>query len=86
MVAAVPEGPGHRALLLRWSTLRSVRGERVTACRSTSTDVRSGGAAAFDARFVTPGVYGLVSHTFANVSKGEIGAIEVGDAHGTMAH
>ena len=51
-----------------------------------TTDVAPGGAGAFDARFDTAGVYGFVSHSFANVDKGEIGAIEVGDVHGTMTH
>jgi nitrite reductase (NO-forming) len=51
-----------------------------------TTDVPSGGSAAFDAHFDTPGVYGFVSHSFANVDKGEMGAIEVGNVHGTMAH
>jgi nitrite reductase (NO-forming) len=51
-----------------------------------TTDVPSGGAAAFDAHFDTPGVFGFVNHSFASVDKGEIGAIDVGDVHGTMTH
>jgi nitrite reductase (NO-forming) len=51
-----------------------------------TTDVAPGGSAAFDARFDQPGVYGFVSHSFANVEKGELGAIDVGNVHGTMTH
>jgi nitrite reductase (NO-forming) len=51
-----------------------------------TTDVPSGGAAAFDAHFDTPGVFGFVNHSFASVDKGQIGAIDVGDVHGTMTH
>ena len=51
-----------------------------------TTDVAPGGSAAFDARFDQPGVYGFVSHSFANVEKGELGAIDVGNVTGTMTH
>jgi nitrite reductase (NO-forming) len=51
-----------------------------------TTDVAPGGSAAFDARFDRPGVYGFVSHSFANVEKGELGAIDVGNVHGSMTH
>jgi hypothetical protein len=33
-----------------------------------------------------PGVYGFVSHSFANVQKGETGAIDVAAVRGTMTH
>jgi nitrite reductase (NO-forming) len=51
-----------------------------------TTDVAPGGSAAFDTRFDEPGVYGFVSHSFANVEKGELGAIDVGTVTGTMTH
>jgi nitrite reductase (NO-forming) len=51
-----------------------------------TTDVPSGGAAVFEAHFDTPGVFGFVNHSFAMVDKGQIGAIDVGDVHGTMSH
>jgi nitrite reductase (NO-forming) len=51
-----------------------------------TTDVPPGGAAIFDVRFPTKGVYGFVNHAFANAEKGEIGTVLVGSAHGTMAH
>jgi nitrite reductase (NO-forming) len=51
-----------------------------------TTDVAPGGSAAFDTRFDEPGVYGFVSHSFANVEKGELGAIDVGNVTGTMTH
>jgi nitrite reductase (NO-forming) len=51
-----------------------------------TTDVAPGGSAAFDTTFDQPGVYGFVSHTFANVEKGELGAIDVGNVTGTMTH
>jgi len=51
-----------------------------------TTDVAPGGSAAFDAHFDVPGVYGFVSHTFANVEKGGLGAIDVGAVTGTMTH
>jgi nitrite reductase (NO-forming) len=51
-----------------------------------TTDVAPGGAAIFDARFPTRGVYGFVNHAFANAERGEIGTLLVGNAHGTMSH
>ena len=51
-----------------------------------TTDVAPGGAAIFDARFPQRGVYGFVNHAFANVERGEIGTILVGNAHGVMSH
>ena len=51
-----------------------------------TTDVAPGGAAIFDARFPTRGVYGFVNHAFANAERGEIGTLLVGNAHGSMSH
>jgi nitrite reductase (NO-forming) len=51
-----------------------------------TTDVAPGGAAIFDVHFRSKGVYGFVSHSFANAEKGDIGTILVGSAHGSMSH
>ena len=51
-----------------------------------TTDVPPGGASIFDVHFQTQGVYGFVSHSFANAEKGEIGTILVGSAEGSMSH
>jgi nitrite reductase (NO-forming) len=51
-----------------------------------TTDVAPGGAAIFDARFPTRGVYGFVNHAFANAERGAIGTLLVGNAHGAMSH
>jgi nitrite reductase (NO-forming) len=51
-----------------------------------TTDVPPGGGAIFDARFDQPGIYGFVSHSFANAEKGEIGGIAVGNVRGTLKH
>jgi nitrite reductase (NO-forming) len=51
-----------------------------------TTDVAPGGGAIFDSRFDQPGIYGFVSHSFANAEKGEIGGIAVGNVRGTLKH
>jgi nitrite reductase (NO-forming) len=51
-----------------------------------TADVAPGGSGIFDARFDQAGLYGFVSHTFANADKGEVGDILVGNATGTMSH
>jgi nitrite reductase (NO-forming) len=51
-----------------------------------TADVPPGGSGIFDARFDRPGLYGFVSHSFANAEKGATGDIAVGDARGTMTH
>jgi nitrite reductase (NO-forming) len=51
-----------------------------------TTDVPPGGAAIFDVRFATRGVYGFVNHSFASAEKGQIGTVLVGSARGTMSH
>jgi nitrite reductase (NO-forming) len=51
-----------------------------------TADVAPGGSTIFDAHFDEPGLYGFVSHMFANAEKGENGDILVGNAKGTMTH
>ena len=50
-----------------------------------TTDVAPGGAAASTPASTRPALW-LRQPPVANVDKGEIGAIEVGDVHGTMTH
>jgi nitrite reductase (NO-forming) len=48
--------------------------------------VPAGGGGVFDVRIPKPGIYPLVSHSFASVAMGEVGLLKVGDVKRTMSH
>ena len=48
--------------------------------------VPAGGGGVFDVRIDHPGLYPVVSHSFASVNMGQVGLLRVGDVHGTMSH
>jgi len=48
--------------------------------------VPAGGGGVFDVKVDTPGLYPVVSHSFASVDEGQVGLLNVGDVKGTMSH
>jgi nitrite reductase (NO-forming) len=48
--------------------------------------VPAGGGGVFDVKIDQPGLYPLVSHSFASVDLGQVGLLKVGDVKGTMSH
>lgn len=45
----------------------------------------AGGGGVFDVRIDHPGLYPVVSHSFASVNMGQVGLLRVGDVHGSMS-
>jgi nitrite reductase (NO-forming) len=48
--------------------------------------VPAGGGGVFDVKIDQPGLYPVVSHSFASVDEGQVGLLNVGDVKGTMSH
>jgi nitrite reductase (NO-forming) len=48
--------------------------------------VPAGGGGVFDVKIDQPGLYPVVSHSFASVDEGQVGLLNVGDVAGTMSH
>ena len=48
--------------------------------------VPAGGGGVFDVKIDQPGLYPVVSHSFASVDEGQVGLLNVGDVSGTMSH
>jgi nitrite reductase (NO-forming) len=48
--------------------------------------VPAGGGGVFDVKIGQPGLYPIVSHSFASVDEGQVGLLNVGDVAGTMSH
>jgi nitrite reductase (NO-forming) len=48
--------------------------------------VAAGGGGVFDVKIDRPGIYPFVSHSFASVSMGQVGLLNVGGVAGTMNH
>ena len=48
--------------------------------------VPAGGGGVFDVKIDHPGLYPVVSHSFASVDEGQVGLLNVGDVKGTMSH
>jgi nitrite reductase (NO-forming) len=48
--------------------------------------VPAGGGGVFDVKIDQPGLYPVVSHSFASVDLGQVGLLKVGDVQGTMSH
>jgi len=64
-----------------------VNGDMTQFQRGVQTvDVPAGGGGVFEARFMQPGLYPFVSHSFASVDMGEVGILKVGNVKGTMSH
>jgi nitrite reductase (NO-forming) len=48
--------------------------------------VPAGGGGVFDVKIDQPGLYPVVSHSFASVDEGQVGLLNVGGVAGTMSH
>jgi len=48
--------------------------------------VAAGGGGVFDVEIDEPGLYPVVSHSFASVDLGQVGLLQVGDVSGSMSH
>jgi nitrite reductase (NO-forming) len=48
--------------------------------------VPAGGGGVFDVKIDEPGLYPVVSHSFAAVDQGQVGLLKVGNVEGTMSH
>ena len=48
--------------------------------------VPAGGGGVFDVQIDQPGLYPVVSHSFASVDEGQVGLLNVGHTAGTMSH
>jgi nitrite reductase (NO-forming) len=48
--------------------------------------VPAGGGGVFDVKIDQPGLYPVVSHSFASVDEGQVGLLNIGDVAGTMSH
>jgi nitrite reductase (NO-forming) len=48
--------------------------------------VPAGGGGVFDVQIGEPGLYPVVSHSFASVDEGQVGLLNVGNVKGTMTH
>jgi nitrite reductase (NO-forming) len=48
--------------------------------------VPAGGGGVFDVKIGQPGLYPVVSHSFASVDEGQVGLLNVGGVAGTMSH
>jgi len=48
--------------------------------------VPAGGGGVFDVKIDQPGLYPVVSHSFASVDMGQVGLLKVGDVAGTASH
>jgi len=48
--------------------------------------VPAGGGGVFDVQIDQPGLYPVVSHSFASVDEGQVGLLNVGHVKGTMSH
>jgi nitrite reductase (NO-forming) len=48
--------------------------------------VPAGGGGVFDVKIDQPGLYPIVSHSFASVDEGQVGLLNVGHTPGTMSH
>jgi nitrite reductase (NO-forming) len=48
--------------------------------------VPAGGGGVFDVKIDQPGLYPVVSHSFASVDEGQVGLLNVGNVAGTMSH
>jgi nitrite reductase (NO-forming) len=48
--------------------------------------VPAGGGGVFDVKIAQPGLYPVVSHSFASVDEGQVGLLNIGDVAGTMSH
>lgn len=48
--------------------------------------VPAGGGAAFDVRIGEPGIYPVVSHSYASVDLGQVGLLKVGSPEGSATH
>jgi nitrite reductase (NO-forming) len=48
--------------------------------------VPAGGGGVFDVKIDQPGLYPVVSHSFASVDLGQVGLLKVGNVKGTMSH
>ncbi len=51
-----------------------------------TVDVPAGGGGVFEVTINEPGLYPVVSHSFASVDLGQVGILKVGDPKGTMSH
>jgi nitrite reductase (NO-forming) len=58
-----------------------------TALHNVQTvTVPAGGGGVFDVQIDQPGLYPVVSHSFASVDEGQVGLLNVGHVKGTMSH
>ena len=51
-----------------------------------TASVPAGGGGVFDVQIDQPGLYPVVSHSFASVDEGQVGLLNVGHVKGTMSH
>lgn len=51
-----------------------------------TVNVPAGGGGVFDVKIDEPGLYPVLSHSFASVDLGQVGLLNVGGAKGTMSH
>ena len=51
-----------------------------------TASVPAGGGGVFDVKIDQPGLYPVVSHSFARVNEGQVGLLNAGDVKGTMTH
>jgi nitrite reductase (NO-forming) len=51
-----------------------------------TASVPAGGGGVFDVKIDQPGLYPVVSHSFASVDEGQVGLLNVGHVKGTMSH
>ena len=54
--------------------------------RNVQTALVPAGGGVFDVKIDQPGLYPVVSHSFAGVDEGQVGLLNVGDVAGTMSH